>query len=732
MLKRLWIYAMISLIFLFASVPLSCAHAETIRADDVPDWSAQAILVDGNTVHVVASYTKGITGSTLCYQLDANNVLTRCEKMCCHTPEPHFNNVSITLATPSGFTFAIVGMKDVFRWTPDEEEPWTYLFSDEQIEEVYHSSLDEGGALVQYAASDQAIYECSRDATYTWHIARYDVQTGERKEIYKRQGGLTPCIAAMPEDALALAFPGEPILRVAPDGETEKLAMPRIREEYEGMVYVEGKGFLFITREGVYQVSDQGKTTFLNYAPPHKSILSYAQGLFYLPERDELAFLGMLEESSALFTVPLQPQEVTALQLGGYPTDFLFTTDYKFAFETEHANVRVQTAASYVSNSFDDVAKQMTVQDPNCDLYLLRTDDGGLDNMVRKGYFVPLDDVPELTQFAEALYPAWKNEVTAKDGTLAALPVWVDSYTAVTYNREVWEREELGEMPTTYAGLLDCIQRWSDEGILGQMRLFDGESGMAVMTDLLLRASIAHDDSRGQAPTFTNETLLSLLRRVSQMRLLFAVNDQRKVYENTLMHTSRSVRPESVDMAPEALLYLGFENEEDVHLSRTLYAYIINPYSKHQEEAKAYLTTITQMMEDETRFALQDTGEDGVVNRRNLEQKASLTEGYNEMRTSYDDLLADHWSKDFLDNRLLEYQQWIAELENNRYSITPEAAEAYRRTMRQGAVNRESGMALIYDNASSTISAFIDGKISPEELCRKLDEVVRMWVMENE
>lgn len=502
--------------------------------------------------------------------------------------------------------------------------------------------------------------------------------------------------------------------------------------DYESITYAPGRGFLVLTSNGIYQMDEKGRTSFLNYAPPYKSNLSGELKLVYLPQRDEVAFVGTTIEDGFLYVVPLQMQEVTVLKLGGWPATFLFPEDYKFAFETEHNNIRVQASTAYASVGFDDVAKKMTTQDSSCDLFLLCTYDGGLANMLRKGYFVPLDDVPELDEFAKALYPAWKKEVTAPDGALAALPVWVGGYTATSYNREVWEREELGALPATYAELLDCIQRWSDEGILGQMRLFDGNSSIQEMTKMLLEASIAHDDSQGQSPVFTNETLLALLRRVDEMRPIFTANDRLKAYQNTLMRTTCTCGPELVSMAPDGLLYLGFEDAEDVHLSRMLYAYVINPYSKHQEEAKAYLTTITQRMEKETRFALQDTGEEGVEDKYYLKSKKSLTNEYNTMLESYDELLAEGWGKDFMDNRLLEYQQWIAELENERYSITPEAAEAYRRTMRQGAVSRESGATLIYGNAWSTISAFIDGKISPEELCRKLDEVVRMWVMENE
>ncbi len=734
-MKCKWLTKM--LIGLFFSLALMVAfqpyaHADIIFKADEEWWVAEYVLVDGETIHLVADHDVGGHTRYICYEVTRENELAECTYGCNDTPAQYSNGVAYAMGTPSGRTYGVSYDGHIFRWTPGEKEAWTYLSSNEQIREIYDSTIEENLPSVRYVASDQAIYECSRDGSRTWHFARYDVQTGERREIYTSQEGLPPYMATLPEDALVLAWPGEPLLRVNPDGTTEKYPKPMIDLDYEGITYAPGRGFLILTSKGIYQMDDKGKTTFLNYAPPHKSFFNQEIKLVYLPQRDELAFVGASLEDSFLYTVSLQLQEINELKLGGFPAEFLFPEDYKFAFESKHENIRVQAAAEYVTTSFDNVAKRMTVQDPNCDLFLLRTDDGGLASMLRKGYFVPLDDVPELAQFAETLYPAWKGEITAPNGALAAMPVWVGGNTATAYNREVWEREELGTLPTTYAELLDCIQRWSDEGILGQMRLFDDKNSMQVITNLLLRASVAHDDSQGQTPVFTNDTLLALLKRLDEMRPIFAANDQQQVYQNTLMRTMCSAGPESVDMAPETLLYLGFEDAEDVQISRTLYAYIINPYSKHQEEAKAYLTTITQKMEKETRFSLQDTGEEGVISKWYLKSHTFAASEYNAMLESYDTRLAEGWPKESLDARLEEYEQWLAELENERYSITPEAAEAYRRTMRQGAVNRESGMALIYENASSTISAFIDGKISPEEMCRKLDEVVRMWVMENE
>lgn len=81
---------------------------------------------------------------------------------------------------------------------------------------------------------------------------------------------------------------------------------------------------------------------------------------------------------------------------------------------------------------------------------------------------------------------------------------------------------------------------------------------------------------------------------------------------------------------------------------------------------------------------------------------------------------------------IAEWKESLAGMEQQRYAVTPEAAAGYRRTMQHAALNRENGVTFIYDNAETAINGYLNGSLSPEELCRRLDEVVRMWVMENQ
>ncbi len=740
-----FLLVLVSLVFL----SVGSAQAELVQLpDNLKDsenysydrlWMNR-LLVNENTVHLRAEIHQGGTGGeNICFELDGNNQLIPCTAHCTE------KYMYAAVISPTNKTYGITDQGEIYRWTPGEESAWEYQSANPSFYETFIESIENHKGEPVYFTNDQDIYEVYQlPDSGRWCINAYEIKSGEKRIVCEIPFGDAPKLFFMPDGALRVGYNNTSFLQISEDGKMEKLfVLDKIYNDSrcESVLYRENVGCLVLIDDGLYVSDEEGNTKLINYVPAHRIETGGQNQLVYLPERDAVIFLSYKANMTidrALYIIPMKPQNIVQLRLGGIPLSHFDTNNaYGPAFESANPSVKLVSPAEYNTDKFTDVAQWLTGKDGKCDLFLLHTADDGVQNVIRKGYFAPLQDDPDLTAYVEELYPGWRELVMAQDGALAALPMAVGGNTSLGYHRALWEQEELGSLPTTYAGLLDCIQRWDEEGKLELLCLFGyRKNTLACLTDMLLAANAAHYASQGLTPVYSNETLLSLLDCLDKMRPQLRAYDEKRVKGQVLIENSFTAGPEvSYQNRDYTTLYLGFECPEDVTIPRTLYAYVINPYSQHQAEAKAFLNTLTHQMDQVTRFGLVDGDAEGLEMEQYAESVQLTTKSIEEAKAALEEARAGGNSEEALremESTVTSLENSLAYLQENRYDITPEAAAGYRRTMERAAVTRADGFTLVKGNAQSTLTAFNDGKISPEELCRKLDEVVRMWVMENE
>ncbi len=743
-------------------IPLHCASAETTKTiAPITRYEGKRILgssfntltFDEENIHVqIAIFLPGERGEMInaCYLLGENGQLTPCEN---HCGDGLGYSTKQFVVSPSNTTYAIRGSGDIYRYTPHEEKKWTYLCSNPLIK----AASNDIDYPPYYAASDTKLFEvCLHSKTgaethsiiqYNWQVVSYDLETGERNELCVLMECDMPILYTMPDGTLMAGFATEkPFLRIHEDGTTEELFTSDLKretmKEYEcqSILYLEDIGCLMMVNGALYRIDDEGKTTLVNYTPPYKYNVLPRNCLMNLPGRNAVAYFAQAIDSfdTVLNIVSLEPQGTTVLRLGGVS---LYRFDennvYCPTFESTYPNSKVLIPSEYIIEDFADIATLLTTKDSTCDLYLVHTADDGLQRMAQKGYFVPLDDVPELTEFCQGLYPEWKSLVTNNQGQLVAMPVAVGGENAVGYWPSFWEENELGELPTTYGEMLDCICRWEEEGKLQDFNLVGYEKdSFAELTDLLLSSRAAYCASQNEPTVYSSDDLLPLLHQLDKMRPMLAANDRMHLTGTPAFWFHFNAGPmKRGSITEQRSLPLSLTSEQEAVVPRTLYVYIINPYSQHQAEAKKFLAMLAEKMDAVTRFGLVKSDAQGVEEAnyaKNMaeakreyafckEELRMCIEGGNDAETIalYEEFV-NYWA------------DRIEECEANRYDVIPEETDTYRRIMENPAVTCASGFALVKKNAQSTISAFNEGRISPEELCRKLDEVVRMWMMENE
>lgn len=730
MRKKFFLLSFLAILFWLPSM----AYAAYVLP--IENGSIAQILVDGNTVHVLTQDHS--TEKRTCYELTEVHQLIPCDKECVSS------YLSDGALTPGGKTYSL-GYPS-YLWQPNAEEgPWVSIGDMAGDLEAYRNQLFEDNISFFYTASDQGtLYTVTNDwqTPNDFRVAAFDLATGTGGEILQRNTSIYQTkTAVMPDGRLAYNLDDSPCSFYAVDatGKNTLLFQTELTEQYEAMASDGKDGFLVLVESGLFHVDGEGNAVKLNEVPAHQFDSLQMSMFTYLSERDEVIFSGSNALGNALFIVPLELEKYEELVVAG--SDMLMVGglyNAKQTFGTKHPSVRVVQQESITE--FTDISQQLTTGNSGCDLFILRTGDDSIRSVIQKGYFEDLSDMPEVTAFVSTLYPVWRDEVTAADGRIGALPVGVGGNFRLGYNTALWEELQLGDVPQTYDELLDCIERWLQDGTLEYTPLFrKNYRSYYSLVHELLRANAAWYASRGEVPVYENETLLALLQRLEGMKDALDALDKRRVVGDGLLRANwlSGLETPAANEGGHCGLYLGFADAQDRGELQEFYAIIINPHSEKKELARAFLRDVLGEMTDTTRCTLVDALLPGVEVEGYAESRQRLVEvDIPEAEARYAQALQDEtitpselkFYRDFLE----DLQDSLIRSDNDRYLATPEVTERYYQQMQHPAVYRADGYALITRNATSDINRYINGKISLEALVKKLDEVVWMWTMENQ
>lgn len=700
----------------------------------IENGSIAQILVDGNTVHVLTQDHS--TEKRTCYELTEVHQLIPCDKEC--VSSYLFDGA----LTPGGKTYSL-GYPS-YLWQPNAEEgPWVSIGDMSGDLEAYGNQLFEDNILFFYTASDQGtLYTVTNDCQTPndFRVAAFDLATGTGGEILQRNTSIYQTkTAVMPDGRLAYNLGDSPCSFYAVDatGKNTLLFQTELTKQYEAIASDGENGFLVLVESGLYHVDGEGNAVKLNEVPAHQFDSLQTSMFTYLPERKEVIFSGSNALGDALYIVPLEMEKYEELVVAGMDMDLVGLYDIKQAFEAKHPGLKIVQRDTITE--FTDISQQLTTGNSGCDLFILRTGDDGIRSVIKKGYFEDLSDMPEVTAFVSTLYPVWRDEVTAADGRIGALPVDVGGNFRLGYNTALWEELQLGDVPQTYDELLDDIEGWLQDGTLEYAPLFrKNYRSYYTLVHELLRANAAWYASRGETPVYNNEMLLSRLKRLETLKdALDNLDDRRVVGDGLLRANWFSGMEQTLDESGYDGLYLGFDSAEDRGELQEFYAIIINPHSEKKELARAFLQEVLDRMYIVTRCMLVDELFPGVEQEGYAEMRRYLLEeDIPKAEAQYQQALADESMLpsmvEFYRTELENKQNRLIELENERYLVMPEAAERYYQQMQHPAVYRADSYALITRNATSDINRYINGKISLEALVKKLDEVVWMWTMENQ
>ncbi|MEG1013564.1 MAG: hypothetical protein RSI33_04905 [Clostridia bacterium] len=179
-------------------------------------------------------------------------------------------------------------------------------------------------------------------------------------------------------------------------------------------------------------------------------------------------------------------------------------------FSVQNPDIAIVTVPQATS---DAIQQSVLSAGDNVDLYVVEAP-GLYTQLKAKGYLASLNEADLLKKKVNAFYPCIQDALMAAD-QLMAFPINM-STESWTLNRTLWERFALGEVPKTYAELLDMMRVWLDDYSQDNpdYMLVDLPGDLATCVKLLAKEYILQCGSEYpdfSSPTF-RDTMLSLMK----------------------------------------------------------------------------------------------------------------------------------------------------------------------------------------------------------------------------
>lgn len=741
------------------------AHAEALTVEaDLPYASVYTYMLrSGDALHCLtigfrSEYSKDVTEVTQSMAAQCNvlrdGALVPCEDHCADffhdrvVPNDPDNNVlspgavlGIVLS-PENRTYMIDRDWTVYLWTPGEAEPWRPL-----------CALDTVGFDFEFRVTRE-LFTASGDTLYGSFIERMDGdETRSTVFAFSLTDGACETLFTMNNIDEVYPAGGTRVLLKGSSGQRSPYGYVTVMYLYD---YATGEKTQFTGEIPMGLVPDgQGGWYGFRIGYEASSLVHYgAEGgegeqVAQLPAglwESEVSLSGdgatayVCSLNGMLFLCPLTDgDETPVLTIAGSVREMSQSTNALpdvTAFLAAHSGAQI-VYADYPA-SFDDLAMELVSGSDRFDLMALELSDGNVDSLLDKGYYVDLSGDESIAAYVHNLYPAWQA-ACVRGEAIVGIPVSMRNVWTFMVNLEVWEEEGLGELPKTYDELFDCIVEWDDMGILDEVPLFErcrssfGELLERIMIDFMGKCK-----REGRPIVFQDETLLRLLARLEEIRPILDAHDARNItgsgllFEGSLSNVvnivylgSHRVSGEDNTFAP---LPLGLTGEEDCVESVYFTVLVVNPNSRRQELARAYLAYLAENPTTWARCYLLQNGPLGV-----------RSPGYEALDEQYEQRLAElngNISAAMQEGDDGVIRRWEQEKQNltdeylNMWEVRPNMAAMAYRMLPYFTPLTADGYGFLMQSGDDLTAMLLEGKIDIRTYLTRLDERMRMMELE--
>lgn len=433
-------------------------------------------------------------------------------------------------------------------------------------------------------------------------------------------------------------------------------------------------------------------------------------------------------------------------------------------YEAEHPEVQLNTWSSMSTTTIIDY---LLTGDDCVDVYALPMSYAF--NLIKeKGYALSLSDSAIIEADVATMDAQVQAALRDADGRVAAYPT--DDRISLTryqihegYWRMLWGDRPL---PTTFDELLDAWIDWEQNNLLEQYPLlgftmdegFNYESWVRT----IIRTYIQQHDGAGE-PDLSSLELRSVLEKLARLAKIrqqagrgikgesdgaralssetgdaaavFRISVQPALYQTTYQE-GETVYDQDVNAFQT--ISLTFEAEATAYTDAEMVVFIINPYSRHREEAMEFIECMAQPEAAPLVYYAVHPDCNEPMENDNYQAQQAWNQKQLEM---YTDALekAEREGKDVtaLEKKVRYYEDWQAD-ESNRWVVSEEAIRAYRAQIEKQPLNLHTASPYLYaltEGESSFVNRlcgqYAAGRVTLDVLLQKLSARLQMITLEN-
>lgn len=428
-----------------------------------------------------------------------------------------------------------------------------------------------------------------------------------------------------------------------------------------------------------------------------------------------------------------------------------------FAFAAAHPEVQV-LLIDYRYYGTEKIAQAIAAGTDAADLYLLDSNTN-FSALLDKGYAADLSASPLLTAEVAAMYPQIQDALKDARGVLRAYP---QSFYLNPWQIDLplWEKYDMGPVPTTYDAFFDAMLRWEQEH--GdeedpEIVFMNGFSDRHSLINMVVSAYILQYETPDQPIDFTAPTLRSALEKIEQITAdeedrdtwtdeqWQAYNDYINlpglVYTNGYMgnfydpDTTQYISSEDGRILQHLthMLTPTFVEGEQSKISANMSVFCVNPSSPNIDLALLYLENYSKECEPELRYLLRPDLNEPMI-RPNFEKEVEDMQKYRaKMQQELEK--ADAAEARRLQDVIDYYTRWLAEQDKNKWLISQGALENYRAVASNMALSTRS-MFLGYEDGGAwsqmweLMERYRSHQLTLDDFLRELNNKMRMMFLE--
>ena len=295
-----------------------------------------------------------------------------------------------------------------------------------------------------------------------------------------------------------------------------------------------------------------------------------------------------------------------------------------------------------------------------------------------RGYLAEIDS-EALGAWVDGLYPAIRNAVR-RDGALLGAPIALSAQ-SWTVDTTLWEAEGLGEIPATYAQLLDFIDQWARERAQDAPEVTACDlaaGGVPGTVWALVQGYVLESETAGKKLTFDTPAFREALNAIADRQELLEQQSLSGDWSMPLLacynqgfgisynddHRMKMILPPAV-------------GEGERVMGAQLYVLAISAGSAHAEEARRLIEWFTGNLSDTARYQMDPSLMEPIERETYAERVAQLREELEELKARLEEARTEE-ELAALQEEIARHERMLESNEQTRYTLSRESIAIYR------------------------------------------------------